>query len=154
MVFVKLPLLPHNVALEVICILAPHPQPERTRRILICLRIREPGFHQSGGCVKVEGVLTITESQQFIDAAERTGFEHQSSRGPAFGEVPPLPTHPPTRLEPSLCPLFGKVVGTSVEARLQLHLPLSLLTPRQASQGSHNPDSDSGSYSPMSISFR
>ena len=36
---------------------------------------------------QVEGVLTVAESQRFIDTAESIGFEHQSSRGPAFGEV-------------------------------------------------------------------
>jgi hypothetical protein len=37
--------------------------------------------------VLVPGVLSIPEAQQFINAAEALGFEHQSSRGPAFGEA-------------------------------------------------------------------
>lgn len=35
----------------------------------------------------VPGVLSVQEAQQLIDAAEACGFEHQSSRGPAFGEA-------------------------------------------------------------------
>lgn len=35
----------------------------------------------------VEGVLTLEEAQRIVEAAEAIGFEHQSSRGPAFGEV-------------------------------------------------------------------
>jgi len=35
----------------------------------------------------VPGVLSIPECQQLIDAAEGCGFEHQSSRGPAYGEA-------------------------------------------------------------------
>lgn len=35
----------------------------------------------------VPGVLSVSEAQRFIDAAEALGFEHQSSRGPAFGEA-------------------------------------------------------------------
>ncbi|KAI8466115.1 MAG: oxidoreductase [Monoraphidium minutum] len=35
----------------------------------------------------VAGVLTLEESQSFIDAAERAGFQHQGSRGAAYGEA-------------------------------------------------------------------
>lgn len=35
----------------------------------------------------VDGVLTVEEAERIVEAAESTGFEHQSSRGPAFGEV-------------------------------------------------------------------
>lgn len=37
--------------------------------------------------MQVPGVLTPQEAQKFIDAAEGQGFEHQGSRGPAFGEA-------------------------------------------------------------------
>jgi hypothetical protein len=36
---------------------------------------------------QVPGVLTPHEAQQFIDAAEGLGFEHQGSRGAAYGEA-------------------------------------------------------------------
>lgn len=35
----------------------------------------------------VPGVLTVVEAQELINAATRLGFEHQSSRGPAYGEA-------------------------------------------------------------------
>eukprot|EP00878_Enallax_costatus_P004211 GHUV01004441.1.p1 GENE.GHUV01004441.1~~GHUV01004441.1.p1 ORF type:complete len:263 (+),score=95.62 GHUV01004441.1:156-944(+) len=35
----------------------------------------------------VPGVLTVPEAQKFIDAAESQGFQHHSSRGPAYGEA-------------------------------------------------------------------
>jgi len=35
----------------------------------------------------VDDVLTREEARKIIEAAELQGFEHQSSRGPAFGEV-------------------------------------------------------------------
>jgi hypothetical protein len=35
----------------------------------------------------VPGVLSLAESQAFIDAAERIGFQHQGSRGAAYGEA-------------------------------------------------------------------
>jgi hypothetical protein len=37
--------------------------------------------------LQVPGVLTVAEAQRFIDAAESAGFEHQGSRGPAYGEA-------------------------------------------------------------------
>ena len=37
--------------------------------------------------VKVDGVLTEAEAARFVETAERNGFEHQGSRGAAFGEV-------------------------------------------------------------------
>ena len=37
--------------------------------------------------ITVDGVLTAQEAQRLIQAAESRGFEHQGSRGPAFGEV-------------------------------------------------------------------
>jgi hypothetical protein len=36
---------------------------------------------------QVPGVLSLHEAQQFIDAAEGLGFEHQGSRGAAYGEA-------------------------------------------------------------------
>lgn len=47
------------------------------------LRAQEINEHM----VVVPGVLSIQEAQQLINAAESAGFEHQSSRGPAFGEA-------------------------------------------------------------------
>lgn len=38
-------------------------------------------------CCQVAGVLTVQEAQRFIDAAESLGFQHQSSRGAAYGEA-------------------------------------------------------------------
>lgn len=38
-------------------------------------------------CLQVSGVLSIPECQGFIDAAERLGFQHQGSGGPAAGEA-------------------------------------------------------------------
>ncbi|GBF92159.1 2-oxoglutarate and Fe(II)-dependent oxygenase [Raphidocelis subcapitata] len=35
----------------------------------------------------VPGVLTVSEAQALIDAAERAGFSHQGSRGAAYGEA-------------------------------------------------------------------
>ncbi|BDA40651.1 hypothetical protein COCOBI_01-3040 [Coccomyxa sp. Obi] len=35
----------------------------------------------------LDGVLTADEAQRLIEAAESRGFEHQGSRGPAFGEA-------------------------------------------------------------------
>lgn len=40
-----------------------------------------------GSSAQVPGVLSVTEAQKFIDVAEQQGFQHQSSRGPAFGEA-------------------------------------------------------------------
>jgi hypothetical protein len=37
--------------------------------------------------LQVPGLLSIPEAQAFIDAAEALGFQHQSSRGPAYGEA-------------------------------------------------------------------
>ena len=37
--------------------------------------------------MQVEGVLTAAECGGVIAAAEELGFQHQSSRGPAYGEV-------------------------------------------------------------------
>lgn len=42
---------------------------------------RPPSLPQIPGC------LTRVEADKFIAAAEASGFTHQSSRGPAFGEV-------------------------------------------------------------------
>lgn len=36
---------------------------------------------------QVPGALSIAEAQAFIDGAERAGFEHQGSRGAAYGEA-------------------------------------------------------------------
>lgn len=47
------------------------------------LRVQEVNDHM----LLVPGVLSIPECQQLIDAAELCGFEHQSSRGPAYGEA-------------------------------------------------------------------
>lgn len=47
------------------------------------LRVQEVNDHM----LLVPGVLSIPECQQLIDAAEGCGFEHQSSRGPAYGEA-------------------------------------------------------------------
>lgn len=47
------------------------------------LRAQEVNDHM----LVVPGVLSIQEAQQLINAAEACGFEHQSSRGPAFGEA-------------------------------------------------------------------
>lgn len=38
-------------------------------------------------CNQVEGVLSVAESERFIDAAESSGFQATTSKGPAFGEV-------------------------------------------------------------------
>ena len=38
-------------------------------------------------CFQVDGVLTTAEAARFVETAERNGFEHQGSRGAAFGEV-------------------------------------------------------------------
>lgn len=35
----------------------------------------------------IDGVLTVEEAQRLVEAAESRSFEHQGSRGPAFGEV-------------------------------------------------------------------
>ena len=37
----------------------------------------------------VQGVLSASEAKAIVAAAERVGFEHQGSRGPAHGEVLP-----------------------------------------------------------------
>lgn len=37
--------------------------------------------------IAIPGCLTTKEAEQFIAAAEAVGFQHQSSRGPAYGEV-------------------------------------------------------------------
>lgn len=37
--------------------------------------------------MQVEGVLTILESERFIDAAENLDFLPTKTRGPAYGEV-------------------------------------------------------------------
>ncbi|KAK9811049.1 hypothetical protein WJX73_009320 [Symbiochloris irregularis] len=42
---------------------------------------------QSHGIFTVPGVLTPAEACSLVQAAESFGFEHQSSRGPAFGEA-------------------------------------------------------------------
>lgn len=47
------------------------------------LRAQEINDHM----LLVPGVLSVAEAQQLINAAEACGFEHQSSRGPAFGEA-------------------------------------------------------------------
>ena len=42
--------------------------------------------------ILIPGVLSAWEAESIVAAAERIGFEHQGSRGPAHGEVhPPLP---------------------------------------------------------------
>ena len=50
------------------------------------LDLRRQDLHGSD-VFTVEGVLTTSEAQRVIDFAEREGFKHQSSRGPAHGEV-------------------------------------------------------------------
>lgn len=42
---------------------------------------------------QVQGVLTPSEASRLIQAAETRGFEHQGSRGAAFGEVQALLKH-------------------------------------------------------------
>jgi hypothetical protein len=45
------------------------------------------GVGNDHSMVLVRNVLSPQESQWLIDAAEALGFEHQGSRGPAFGEA-------------------------------------------------------------------
>jgi hypothetical protein len=37
--------------------------------------------------MQLPGCLTVQEAQQFVAAAEAVGFQHSTSRGPAYGEV-------------------------------------------------------------------
>lgn len=37
--------------------------------------------------ILVQGVLLASEAKAIVAAAERIGFEHQGSKGPAHGEV-------------------------------------------------------------------
>ena len=44
---------------------------------------RRPQLHLS----QVNGILSKEEADQYIRIGEATGFQHQSSRGPAYGEA-------------------------------------------------------------------
>lgn len=51
--------------------------------------VASPQLHNlwARNCVQVPGCLTESESRRFIETAERLGFQHQGSRGAAYGEV-------------------------------------------------------------------
>jgi hypothetical protein len=70
------------------------------------LRAQEINDHM----VVVPGVLTTQEAQQLINAAETAGFEHQSSRGPAFGEAF-RDNHRISMHEPGLADQLWRVAG-------------------------------------------
>jgi len=38
-------------------------------------------------CLQIPGCLTRQEAEKFVAAAESAGFQHSTSRGPAYGEV-------------------------------------------------------------------
>lgn len=56
----------------------------------------------------VQGVLSASEAKAVVAAAERIGFEHQGSRGPAHGEV----LHSLTLLPPGITALWELDITT------------------------------------------
>lgn len=70
------------------------------------LRPQEVNDHM----VLVPGVLNVAEAQQLINAAEACGFEHQSSRGPAYGEAF-RDNHRISMHNPSLADQLWRVAG-------------------------------------------